>query len=68
MNDLTLLVLGAALSGYCAGPHLPLCLGAAAGIYKVVNDLTDYAIDVLYNRGCRVETRLTPYIHTYLKC
>ena len=68
LNGLGIASLGAAVGALCLGPHAPLCMAAVAGIAYVVWSLTDHAVDQLYNGGCRVETRLTPFTNTYIKC
>jgi len=59
---------GAAVAAMCVGPHLPLCAAAVAGIWYVTQTLTDWGIDRLYDRGCRLETRILPWTNTYVTC
>jgi hypothetical protein len=65
LAGLSLVTTGAALAGLCAGPQLPLCLAAAAGIFYSLQHMTDRGVDQLYDNGYRLTTRLLPYTKTY---
>lgn len=68
LTGLSLGMTAAAVSTMCVGPHAPPCGGAVFGIWYVTNSLNDWAIDQLYARGCRLETRLAPWTSTYIWC
>lgn len=57
-----------AVATLCAGPHALVCGAAVAGIYYLTKSVSDWAINKLYDRGCRMETRLVPWVSTYFKC
>jgi hypothetical protein len=68
LNGLSWVMLAAAVGTACTGPHIALCAAAVAGLGCVLFSLSDWAIDKLYDRGCRVETRILPWTSTYTKC
>jgi hypothetical protein len=68
LTGLTLAMTGTAVGAMCAGPHIVLCAAAVGGIWYVTHSLTDWAVGKLYDRGCRLETRIVPFTSTYVKC
>ena len=68
LAGLSLAATAGALAVLCVGPHAIICGAAVGSIYYALASMSDWAVDQLYNRGCRIETRLIPYIHTYPKC
>ncbi len=68
LTGLNLGLTAAAVGSMCVGPHAPLCAAAVFGIWHATQSLTDWAINQLYARGCRMETRLAPWTSTYIRC
>lgn len=68
LTGLSLTATAGAVAVLCVGPHAALCAGAVASIYYALLSFSDWGIDQLYNRGCRIETRLLPWVATYAKC
>lgn len=68
LTGLSLTATAGAIGMFCAGPHVVLCGGAVAGVYYVTSSLNDWAVGRLYDRGCRLETRLLPWTSTYVSC
>ncbi|WP_370291255.1 hypothetical protein [Nocardioides sp.] len=67
LAGLGLTATGAALGTLCAGPQVALCAAAAATVFQALKYVSDATVDVYYNRGYRLTSRLTPPYATYFE-
>lgn len=71
LNGVTMTAVGAGVATLCSGITLLIgtaaCVAATAGIFYLLKDLGDYAVNRQYDRGCRMETQVV-LVRTYWKC